>query len=139
MRVEKVSFAQTPEKITTSAYDCIWIAFESRANPAPLSSPALQWLDWKLRGQISRFLVDKAGDEQVTFLPTMRKLSVPFLALQPGGKVAWEQFQKNCEGLKLKNVLFFCEDPESMGELEKGIKGRSFESFPETVVLGSDS
>lgn len=139
MNFEKVSFASAPERIAAEKYDCIWIAFGPRPGPAPLQSKALQWLDWKLQGQISRFLLESgAGTGEVTFLPTMKKLSAPYLALHSDSKLNWEAFVKNCEGLKLRSVLYFFEDSTKLREVEQHFKQQKIQAYPESVALGSD-
>lgn len=140
MVIQKISFGQDPETITKQNYDCVWISFLGREVSSPISSQALQWIDWKMQGLLSRFVVMKkflAG--QTTFIPTMRRLPVPYLALVPNAKPDWDNFLLNCEGLKLKNVLYFCEEATNVPMLEKELKSRTVGDYPETVTFSCDA
>ena len=135
MNVEKTSFAENPQAIASPDYDCVWIHLGKRSDRA-LTHPALQWLDWTLQGQISRYLADGTSKKVVTFLPTMGRIGVTYLALDPESSTDWDGFFKNCEGLKLKRVLYVSEDAGKGGDIEKSIKGRGAAGFPEALVLG---
>jgi len=137
MELERIGFQDNPERITQEKYDCIWVLLEDRKTPSPLKSAALQCLDWKLQGQISRFLKE-GGAEHTTFIPTMRKVSTPYLAIETSGKADMEGFLKNCEGLQLKQVLCFVESRDQISDVEKFFKKASREGFPQVVFLGSD-
>lgn len=139
MVVERVSFGTSPEKITSASYDCVWIHLAPRKAPRPLKSPALQWLDWKLSGQITRVVATGKTAGGTTFLPTMKRLTVPYLAIQSVGKHDWDAFFKNCEGMKLKRVLLFCEDAEELEKLERELRSRKTEAFPEALALDGGS
>lgn len=142
MKVEKFVFAETPEKIVLERFDCIWISFEPREIPDVLRSSALQWLDWKLQGQISRFLLAE-GNESTTVVPTMRKIPTPYLVLEKGSSTNWTVFARNCEGMKLSRVLYFCEQrtkvTEVKTEVENAVRENGFSRYPESIMLGSDS
>ena len=137
MQIIKMAFQDRPEKILEEKFDCIWIAFSPQSRRGPLQSPALQWLDWKLRGQISRFLWDsQEKSKPLTFVPTMNKLPAPYLALHAEGKVDWDLFVRNCEGLKLSRLLYFCEDESKMSDVERQIKDRKMACL-DVVAIGS--
>lgn len=138
MQITKVDFNESPEKILEEKFDCIWISFGPESRKGPLQKPALQWLDWKLQGQISRFLMEsEEKGRPVTFVPTMNKLPAPYLALHAEGKIDWSLFAKNCEGLQLSRLLYFCEDESKMPEVERQIKDHKFPTHPQVVALGS--
>lgn len=140
MVIQKVSFEESPETITKENYDCVWISFVGREETGPIENRALQWIDWKMQGSLSRFIVqNQFRNSQTTFIPTMRKLPVPYLALEPNGKPNWDEFLKNCEGLKLRNVLFFCENAQAVSGIEKELKALKAGDFPETVTFSSDT
>lgn len=142
MKFEKRSYATNPDNVTNEVFDCVWVALKPRAgaNEEPLSSAVLQRIDWELQGQISRWLTASHGSKsEVTYIPTMRKLRAGYLALQPAGKLDWDAFEKGCQGLAAKQVLLLCEDPEDLPELEKQLRSRKFDQFPENVVLGVDT
>ena len=138
MQIERLLFHEQPEKIAQEKFDCIWISFASRDVPSALKSPALQWLDWKLQGQISRFLLDEKN-ELTTVLPTMRKVPTPYLVLEKYRPTNWTVFAQNCEGLKASRVLYFCEESTHLGEMERAVRAHSFSHYPESIMLGSDS
>lgn len=139
MHIERISFSDEPEKITASTVDCLWVLLAGRETPSPLSSPALQWVDWKLHGIISRFLLrEKKGEPVATFVPTMRKLAFPFVALESLDHTDWKSFHRNCEGMKMKEVLLFCEDGARVSSLEKEFRRQSGVEFPQRIIFGSD-
>jgi len=136
MNVERLSFADEPEKITSTPIDCLWVLLAEREAPRPLSSKALQWIDWRLHGMISRYLLRApAGDPQTTFVPTMKKLGFPMVAIEPDS-ADWKSFQRNCEGMKLKDVLVFCEDESRIAAIEKELRKQSVSEFPQRVIFG---
>jgi len=137
MELERVVFQENPERIAQEPYDCIWVILEARKSPSPLKSAALQCLDWKLQGQLSRYLKE-GGAEGTTFIPTMHKVSTPYLAVDSSGAPKWDAFSKNCQGQQWKQVLCFVESKELSGEIEKQMKKASRDGFPQTVFLGSD-
>lgn len=131
-----LDFAADPKHITEAPYDAIWICLKDRAAPAPLESRALQWLDWKLQGQISRLILDgKPTDGEPVFVPTMRKVSAQFLVVtaKPGA----EKMRSACTGLGLKRVLVFFEDFEKAGSHAKQWTEAS--GSIETVDVGMES
>jgi hypothetical protein len=137
MKVERISYLDDPEKIATETFDCLWISFHGRELVRPLSSKALQWVDWRLQGVLSRFIVEeKFLGGKITFVPTMHRLPTPYVALE--SVPDWTLFQANCEGLKFKHVLYFCEDGKMVSRAEKELSGQKHFNFPETVTLGSE-
>ena len=138
MEIQRTSYSSSPEKITQAEVDCVWIRLEPRESPRPLMSPALQWLDWKLRGQISRFLVAPVPTKGPTFIPTMRRLPIPFVALDASKETDWPAFFSHCAGLKWKRVLFYAEDQRRLAELERDLKRKGSDLYPEAVFVGTD-
>ncbi|MBY0371613.1 hypothetical protein K2X33_13075 [bacterium] len=138
MHIDKASFERHPEKATDESYDCVWVRFSARKSPSPLKSEVLQWIDWKLQGSLSRFLLDKAP-ERTTFLPSRDRLGAPLVALEPvGAETDWEQFARNCEGLGLKKILLLCEETAEVSRVERSLKQVRLGGV-EQVVLGADS
>lgn len=139
MNIEHVTFNDSPEKIVESRFDCIWIQLEAREAPRPLTSPSLQWLDWKLQGQISRVIVKPTSESAVpTFIPTMKRIAVPYLAIVASGSHDWPDFLKSCRGLKLSRVLYFCEEPGRLLDAERELRQHASEGFPEAISFASD-
>jgi hypothetical protein len=137
MHIERVSFADSPQDITTQSADCLWVLLSERQAPRPRGSPALQWVDWRLQGLISRFLMrEKPGDPLTTFVPTMKKLAYPFVAIDGASRTDWKSFHRNCEGMHLKRILFFCEEDSRIGALEKEFRKQSSAEFPQHVMFG---
>lgn len=138
MTLEKLQYGAQPEKITQERYDCIWVALAPRKVPSPLESQALQWVDWKLQGQISRFLLSEKNALELTFVPTMKRLPSPYLALQGGSAVSWESVGSAARGLRLQRLLFFCEDPSSVPAVETLFRSHASEPILDSLILGSD-
>jgi hypothetical protein len=148
MNIEHLRFADRPERITEERFDCIWIRLSPREAASPLESQALQWLDWKLLGQISRYLLKReadgtpAKDGRVTFIPTMRRLPTPYLAIEGGLPLDADAIRKSCAGLGVRRLLYFCEESAKVAAIESSLgamKHGSGPTFPESIVLGSDS
>lgn len=139
MTVEKVSYAGHPERIVEEAHDCVWVRFLPRKKPSPITNLLLQWLDWKMQGRLSRYLqTDNATKAQTTFLPTMKRIASPLIALEPPGEIDWKSFAENCSGLGIGKLLVLCEDVEDLASLEKELRGQKAAGL-ERVVLGVDT
>jgi hypothetical protein len=138
MKIEKVDFTETPDQLVAESYDCLWVRLAPRDKPAPLASAALQWLDWQLQGKLSEMVASGEKRKETTFFATMRKLPVPFVAVDGGGAADWERFLHNCRGMKLKRVLYFCEDAERAADYEKQLREFRAEDFPEIVAFGAE-
>ncbi len=136
MTIEKVSYAGNPERVTDEAFDCVWVQFNPRKTPTPLVSPVLQWVDWRLQGSLSRFVLEGKGAKVTTFLPTQKRLGTPLVALEPPGELDWKGFSENCRGMGIKRVLILCEGAEDLAAVEKDL--RKSDAGLESVVLGSD-
>jgi len=129
--VEKLAETLTEQKV-----DCLWMSFLGRKDESPLANAALQWIDWKLQGVVSRFIVSGSyRGKGTTFVPTMRRLSVPYVALESNKTPDWEAFVRNCEGLRWEHVFFLCEDADSQAQLAKELKAIPVEDHPRRVTL----
>jgi hypothetical protein len=137
MKVERINYLEGPERIASEPFDCLWISFHGREVVRPMASRALQWIDWRLQGVLSRYIVEeKFLGGKLTFIPTMRRLPTPFVALEAAPD--WNLFRTNCEGLKFRRVLYFCEDAKSVSRAEKELSSDKHLTLPETVILGSE-
>jgi hypothetical protein len=138
MQIEKVSYAGNPERVTDEAFDCVWVRFGERKEPSPILSQVLQWVDWRLQGQLSRFLLYNNSDKRrTTFVPTSNRLQSPLVALDPPGDVDWVTFTSNCSGMGFKRLLILCEQASDVPALEKELR-RHIPTGVEKVTLGSD-
>jgi hypothetical protein len=138
MQIEKVSYAGNPERVTDESFDCVWVRFGERQSPSPILSQVLQWVDWRLQGQLSRFLLEAdSGKRQTTFLPTGNRIQTPLVALDPPGDVDWELFGTNCTGMGFKKLLILCEETADLSALEKDLR-KHIPDGVEKVTLGSD-
>lgn len=138
MHIETRDFTQDPLAATREGFDCVWVCLKARRHPQPLVARALQWIDWRLQGQISRYLL-AGGSERVTFVPSLRKVASPYIALEGrGSKRDWEAFRRNCQGLGWKRILWFCENPEAAAGLEGELRSLKGQGWPETVVIGTE-
>ena len=137
MNLEIRDYSADTKGILGDGFDCIWILLRPRSKASPLGSRALQWIDWKLQGQVSRFLIQTAeGKSAVTFFHVMRRLPVTYVAVESGHSCDYDAFRKNCEGLKASKVLLFAEDPSAVSTLHGELKALSCGKFPELTVLG---
>jgi hypothetical protein len=121
--------------------DCFWVAFSDRRRPVPLKSGALQFVDWKLHGTLSDYILKGSSRQTMTtFVPTMGKLPFPYLALEPKGAPDWDQFIKNCEGQRWKHLTLFCEDVDLARDLQTQLFKKDFGSeYPERLTLAADA
>jgi hypothetical protein len=133
----EVSFADAPDEITRHAADCLWVVLAEREAPRPLAGQALQWVDWKLHGSISRHLLRGPGKDAVTtFVPTMKRVAFGYVALAPADGTDWKAFLRNCEGMRMKDVLVVCEDPQRLASVEKEFRKLSVSEYPQRVMFG---
>lgn len=140
MKLTKVSFAKDPERIAWEPYSCIWVYLAARKNPSPLKGSALEWIDWKLQGQISRFLFqENYRKAKCTFIPTMRRLASPYVALEASSTPDWKAFFSNSEGMNLKRVLCLCEDQDLAIEYKKALAKQKTNEFPEVVAFAQSN
>jgi len=126
------------DQLAAEKFDCLWVFVAERTKPGPLKGSLLQWIDWKMRGILSQFILQDKSTKSTTFIPTMRRFPVPFLAIERE-KMDWEAFRNNCEGLRLKKLLFVCETENILGRLETEAKKHAFQLFPEEIKLTCES
>lgn len=136
MHVVKQSFADRPEDIASEAYDLVWIRCPDLGADTPAKSESVQWLDWKLQGQIHRWSLQKTRG--LTYLPTFGKVASPMLSLDAHSQFSLEGLEKACAGLKVKQVLVFCKDASEVNHIEKEVRHHKFGAPLERVVVGSD-
>lgn len=141
MEILSQSFSHEPsvtQSMLDSGWDCIWVAFRPRREPEPAQDRVLQYLDWKLNGLISRFLLDKGYKRKATtFVPVLQASFVPYLALEGEKHFDVQSFLRSCEGLKLKKVLLYCEDSTQSDAVASSLKNAAHPGFPECVTIGS--
>lgn len=139
MKTTFVNYGSNPKQILSDPYDAIWVLFTPRKAPSPILAESLQWIDWKLQGQLSRFLLGETGERaDPTFLHTMGKLGVPYVVLEAGSQPERESLKRNCEGLRLKRVLLFVEDVAKVAGVEQLLSSTKWEALPEEFVLGCE-
>lgn len=132
MRIENRNFAR-PEDILNEAVDCIWI-FARHAGEGNAYSKQFQALDWKMRGQLSRFL-EAHDDYPTTFFPSMKKTLANYLVLQRS-EAGIKSFIETGTGLALKKVLVLFEASQCEKNLLRELK-QCTATFPESVLLVS--
>jgi hypothetical protein len=132
--MEVLDFTTDPKSIAQGAYDGIWVELKERRSPSPLEARTLQWLDWKLQGQLSRLLLDESRlSDEPMFVPTMRKLPAQYIVLVR--KVDLKRLRESCKGLGLKKVLLFCEEPSRQAALRKELDAKPGE-WPQSLDFG---
>jgi hypothetical protein len=140
---KSLKFGSSPGDIIHEKWDCIWVSLSPRKTPSPLRSVALQWLDWRMHGALSRHIVNGTQNlPSTTFIPTINRIAAPLIAIESTGAGAWNLFAKNCEGLKIKELLLFSEDGTAHSDLkdrlEKTMHSKSAGHYPEHLIFGSD-
>jgi len=106
---EILSFEKTPESLIDTRFDCIWLNLAGYVSSIGIEKPTLQWIDWKLRGQISRSLISGGTQGEVPlFLPSQGRLKTPYVALWTHDEVLPEILKRNCEGQRWQSLLYFC-------------------------------
>ncbi len=140
MKVEHISYSGAEaERLLAESCDCLWVSFHGRRAVGPLESQSLQCVDWRMSGVLSRYVLQgEFRSKRTTFVPTMKKIAAQFLALESNGTPDWERFVQNCTGLKLKRVIFFCEDKQAVGLFQKELTKLSSHPYPETLLVASD-
>lgn len=134
--VETEPLAADPKRVIEAPYDCLWIVLKDRRKPFPLEGEPLQWVDWKLRGQISRLLVDgHLKQKGVTYLPTFGKVPTPLIAIDTHGADLASSIESTAKGMKLKNLLCYFEDEAAFSEGGKDLKRLEGLEFPSHLVL----
>ncbi len=138
MQIERKTYGTDPEQVVLEPFDCVWVRFSDRTAPSPLSSRSLQWVDWRLQGQLTRHLMSGEKLSSPTFLPTMKRLSTPLVALDTGVEMNWEGLRACCRGMGFKKLLFLCEEGADIARIEEGLLKEDLPGV-ESVILGSDS
>lgn len=112
MNYQLISFEARPETIVDQAYDCVWLYLAGFDGSEGIRHPSLQWIDWKLRGSISRNLLHGTLDsESPLFIPSRGRLKSPFVGIWTGAEILPDVLKRNCEGQKWKSFLFYCTSP----------------------------
>lgn len=135
MNFEGIDFRQDPEEVCKKPFDCIWIWFKTRRNPTPLENPLLQWIDWRMQGVLSQYVMDSgATRDKTTFFPSMNKIASSYVALEPS-QARWEHILRNCEGLKFHHVLFITEDEARGEQIRQHLTKHKQHDFPQVVSV----
>jgi len=134
--MEVFDLPQDPQNLAQSGYDGIWVELKDRPSPSPLEGKTLQWLDWKLQGQLSRWILEaKREADAPVFVPTMRKLPAQYVVLVR--KADPKKLKESCDGLGLKKVLLICEDPDRSATLGKEFQAKGGK-WPQLADLGRE-
>jgi len=136
VRIERVEIVETGDDWPLLRdFECLWVSLASRAVPSPISHMFLNWVDWKLAGVISRFILDDPKtSSQTVFVPTMKKLPVPYVAIG-SSQEDWNRFLHSCEGLKVNRVLYLCENPMDRDSVVKALTKISRHKHPEHIAV----
>jgi hypothetical protein len=140
MKIERTKL--TPESWLTQVAetDCFWVSFKSREAARAIESPTFQFIDWRLQGLVSKFLMQNLSKTQTTtFVPVKTTLPFSFLALEPSSTPDWPRLEKNCEGQQWRNVFLFFEDVDAIAGAEKELKRAELGKFPALIHLASDA
>ncbi|MCB0403307.1 MAG: hypothetical protein KDD51_00880 [Bdellovibrionales bacterium] len=140
MKAELVSLDKGPEVILESEADCLWLWISPRSAPIPPSGIALQRIDWKLQGLISRYLFDfgYGASRHTTFLPSMKRLRIPYVAIDCQKTFDIDRFFGNVEGLQLERVFCLCETEEQVEYFKKAVSKLKAGKHLKKVFVAAD-
>jgi len=93
-----------------------------------------------MQGMLSRYIANEVFQTgQTTFVPTMRKIAIPYLALDCSKNFDWQGFFNSSQGLKLEKVLCLCEVRDQVDAFKSGLSKYKAGEFPRTVICGMDA
>jgi len=130
MVVDHVDLEVLPSSLTQEPYDCVWLLLSQKKRDKVFNSKALQYIDWKMRGFVSHFVLGER--RETTFVPTIGKMATPWLAMTVG-EWSWDYFFSSCQGMKFKKVFCLLED--SSGSFEKKAEAFVSEAYPEHLLF----
>lgn len=140
MRAEIVTLAEGPEAVLDSGADCLWLWISPRSAPGPLAGVTMQKIDWDLQGLLSRYLFDQGygSARHTTFLPSMKRLKIPYVAIDCQKSFDMERFLGNVEGLQLQTVFCLCETTEQVEFFKKAVSKLKTGAFLKKIMVGLD-
>lgn len=141
MIVEK--WEMSAEDVLTSAEaEFLWIELKDRPEtagaPSPLSSPILQWIDWKAGGTLSRYLIDRKPPSEGPLFWFSKRLPFRLIAVDSTRSIDWKKWQTHCKGLRATSLVYFCEEGDRVASVEKALAKFESTAFPERIVLAWD-
>ncbi|MBI4405288.1 MAG: hypothetical protein HY537_14085 [Deltaproteobacteria bacterium] len=134
MNIDFIDFNEQPKGIISEPVDMIWVWLKNRPIPSPISSPALECVDWQMQGAISEFVL--RGEGRV-FIPTFRKIRSPYLVLEKDGSLDAAAFMKVCEGLRVEKVLGVFEEYGKVQQIRKEWAVQPGQ-YPKNLLLAAD-
>lgn len=138
MHCEIRDASATAESLT-EGIQCLWVRLAPRSEPSPLGNRLLQWVDWKMQGALSRFLLEeKYKGGGITFFATLKRLGVPFIVVDCSRSTDPAAVAKSCDGLKLDSVLVVEEDGSQAQELKK-LFTKTKAELPKNVWIATEA
>jgi hypothetical protein len=58
--------------------------------------------------------------------------------METSKSIDWKRWQNSCKGLHVTSLLYFCEEPDRVSQVEKALSKLEGIPFPERVVLAWD-
>ncbi|MCB0416116.1 MAG: hypothetical protein KDD39_00605 [Bdellovibrionales bacterium] len=140
MKAEVVSLEKGPEVVLDSEADCVWLWIAPRSTPEPLEGIAFQRIDWELQGLLSRYLFEfgQGNSQHTTFLPSMKRLDIPYVAIDCQKNFDIDGFFSNVEGLQLERVFCLCETDEQVDFLKKAFSKLKVGKHLKKILVASD-
>lgn len=120
-QIHELTLEESTKKIVEYSFDCVWI-YLPVSKTDKMQSELLQVIDWKLGGFISRLLQDGKTENQTTFIPSMKRIPSPLVALDLRDSFEIENFRTNLEGLKPKSVCCIAEDEKDLQKIKKQVE-----------------
>lgn len=140
MQIESVSYSMSPERVTTDTFDFLWLVLRPRTRTQPLKSVSLQWIDWRLRGRLSRFLRTQPdiGNTPVYF-SAPESLASPMVAVISAEVVDWTTLLKVSHGARAKNIGIFFEEASAAESARSSLQKHHSSGLAERVTVAFDA
>ena len=134
MELERADHQTPSEFLIEQRFDAIFAVMSEKARP--FENPAIEALDWKTGGTLTSLRLKQQLDPvNDTVLATMSRVPTPYIIVQRADALDLKRFIKNCEGMKLKTVLFVAEGGLTLDQAEKKLRGEKV-AYPEKIVFG---
>lgn len=84
-------------------WDCVWVGCSGGDVVVPPTNRLLHTIDWRMGGVLSRFILSRP--KSVVFIPTMKKLWVPWLCLDVDPFEGLTQWIRGAQSSKWRRIL----------------------------------
>jgi len=103
MDVDRIALATAREAVVAGDADCLWIRIADRRS---VPHPLVEWVDWRLQGQIGRTLeLGPVPGNGITYLPTLGRIALRYVVLDESSALSADAIAATCGALALRHVL----------------------------------